>query len=114
MASSSADPLHDVASNSKRKFATALLLALFAACSPQSSSVIAKLRISEAAAYELDGQPVERAALAASIGAKRVEGRSLVVHIAAAPLAPSEAVLYATKVCQEAGAALAFVGNERF
>ena len=73
-----------------------------------------KLKVSAAGVYSLDEVPVAREALAAALNAKKQPPRTLLVQIVASPEAQSEPVLYAAKVAQEAGAALAFVGNEKF
>jgi biopolymer transport protein ExbD len=94
--------------------ATVLVVAQMVACSQAESPTIVKLKISEQGEYSLDELPVPREALAAALGAKKQPPRTLLVQVLASPQAKSESVLYATKVARDSGAALAFVGNEKF
>ena len=97
-----------------QSLATVLVMAQMVACSQAESPTIVKLKISEQGDYSLDEVPVAREALPAAVGAKRQPPRTLLVQVLASPQAKSESVLYATKVAQDAGASLAFVGNEKF
>jgi len=94
--------------------AIVLAIAQVSACMPAESPTMVKLRITEQGAYSIDEVPVAREALAAALGAKRQPPRTLLVQVLASPQAKTESVLYATKVAQDAGASLAFVGNEKF
>jgi biopolymer transport protein ExbD len=84
------------------------------ACTPSEAPTIVKLKISEQGIYTVDELPVAREALAEALNAKKQPPRNLLVHLVASPLAKSESVLHATKAAQDAGASLAFVGNEKF
>jgi biopolymer transport protein ExbD len=94
--------------------AAVLAVSQLAACTKEEPPTLVKLRISDQGAYSIDEAPVAREALAAALDAKKQPPRTLLVQVVASPSAKSEAVLHATKIAQDAGASLAFVGNEKF
>ena len=97
------------------KLLSALLATVsFIACTPADPAVILKLEITEGSLYILDGAPVQREALPISIVNRKKSTKTLIIHVAASPKASSEAVIYATKAVGDAGAVLAFVGNEKY
>jgi biopolymer transport protein ExbD len=86
-----------------------------AACTSEKELVItAKLEVSEAGTYTLDGTSVTKEELKHAVRAKRPEKGKLVLHIVASPKASFEAVGQATQAAQFAGAEVGIVGNERF
>ena len=95
-------------------FAAVVAMVQLVACTQADSPTIVKLRISDQGAYSVDEVPVAREGLAAALNAKKQPPRTLLVQVLASPLAKSEYVLHATKVAQDSGASLAFVGNEKF
>jgi len=84
------------------------------ACGEPTPIDIVKLEITEASLYKVDGQPVAKELLLERLRTRKKVDQTLLLHIVASPSANAEVVIYATKVAGEAGASVAFVGNEKF
>ena len=94
--------------------ASLLALALITSCSSAESPKLVRLDVSASGAYTVDGVPVERAALAATLLRQKQENKELFVHVAPAQDATYEAIYAAVEAVQKAGGKTGMVGNEVF
>ena len=87
---------------------------MLTSCSSAESPKIVRLDVSAGGAYTVDGVPVERAALAATLLRHKQENKELFVHVALARGATYESVYAAVEAVQKAGGKTGMVGNEVF
>lgn len=97
-------------SRSMSRLVAAGLIAVLGGCYVPAPVPHALLEVSAAGAYVLEGQPVDAAALAAGLAARKAADPKLVVEIKVAPGAPMSAVDAAVARVESAQARVAFVG----